>query len=304
MVNNKSSGCVQPSLTYWRLKVSRTVPVVAVAMWCLLVAAQQSSADEISDIFHDAAKQFERLDRKAAQDRESGKTPLHDAAVRGDIAALEAALQSGAPVNQPDATQKTRLYLAAEQGDIRAIELLVKAGARVNTGGGLLYTDGWSPLFGASWNGHVAAIETLLNAGAILTGEELSGAARNGHIPAITALLNEGADVNALSGYAEGTPLHNASGAGQILAIEALLKAGANINATDGLGDTPLHEAAKMGKVAATQALLKSGADVNARSNISGQTPLGAAREWMNVTVGSIIPYQEVIKILQSHGGR
>ena len=87
------------------------------------------------------------------------------------------------------------------------------------------------------------------------------------------------------------------------MAIKALLKAGADVNARDGLGDTPLHEAAQMGEVAATQALLEASADVNARSD-SGQTPLGAAWEWMNKTVGSILPYHEVIKILQSHGGQ
>ena len=285
---------------YWRTKIRNTVSVVVVALWSLLVAAQQSSADSV---LHDEIKRLERLERKAAQDREAGITPLHDAVVRGDIAALEAALQSGAPVNQPDAFYRTPLYLAAEAGDVRAIELLVKAGARVNTGGGALITDGWQPLSGASWKGHAPAIETLLNAGAKITGAELQGAAWSGHVPAIRALLKAGANVNAPYGFSEGTPLHEASKAGQLMAIEALLKAGADINARDALGDTPLHEAAQMGKVAATQALLEAGADVNAQSD-RGQTPLGAAREWMNKTVGSILPYQEVIKILERHGGQ
>ena len=298
MVNSHTRDCDQRA-QYWRAKIRNTVSVVVVALWTLLVAAQQSSADALGA----ELKRLDRLERKAAQDREAGITPLHDAVVRGDIAALEAVLQSGAPVNQPDAFYRTPLYLAAEAGDVRAIELLVKAGARVNTGGALI-TDGWVPLSGASFKGHVAAIEALLNAGAKITGAELQAAALSGHVPAIRALLKAGADVNAPYGYSEETPLHSASSAGQLTAIEALLQAGsANVNARDGLGDTPLHETARMGEVAATQALLEAGAEVNVQTD-SGQTPLGVAREQMDKTIGSIIPYQEVIKILQQHGGQ
>ena len=264
MVKSDTGDCVHRK-QYWRTKSHSTVSIVVVSLCSLLVATQQSSAESA---LHDEIKRLERLERKAAQDREAGITPLHDAVVRGDIAALETALQSGAPVNQPDAFFRTPLYLAAEAGDVRALELLVKAGARVNTGGELI-TDGWVPLSGASFKGHVAAIQALLNAGAKITGAELQAAASSGHVPAIRALLKAGADVNAPygNGYSESTPLHSASSAGQLMAIEALLRAGANVNARDGLGDTPLHEAVGMGEVAATQALLEAGAEVNAQAS-------------------------------------
>ena len=285
-----------PGSIHWWSKIGRTVSVVAVALWCFLVAAQQSSADEAArTALDDAIQRFERLERKAARDLEAGITPLHAAVVQRDIAALEAALRSGALVNQPDAIQRTPLYLAAERGDVRAIELLLKAGARVDAE--------WAPLSGAAGGGHVAAIEALLNAGATITGEELGQAAWGGSVPAIRALLEVGMNVNAPYGIFEETPLHRASWAGQPMAIEALLNAGANINARTSLGYTPLHVVAQLGKVEATQTLLEAGADVNAQDN-GGQTPLGAARESMNETLGSIIPYQEVIEILRRHGGQ
>lgn len=54
---------------------------------------------------------------------------LLGAAARGDLAALDAALRSGAPVNEPDGGGCCALHWAADQGHVRAVERLVEHGA-------------------------------------------------------------------------------------------------------------------------------------------------------------------------------
>lgn len=56
------------------------------------------------------------------------------AAKRGDLAALEAAIRSGANVNGEDSQGWTALFHAAHHGNTKALQLLIDAGADVNRG--------------------------------------------------------------------------------------------------------------------------------------------------------------------------
>ena len=58
-------------------------------------------------------------------------TPVADAAMRGDLAALRALLRQGADVNAPQGDGSTALHWAAELGDPAMVELLLGAKADV-----------------------------------------------------------------------------------------------------------------------------------------------------------------------------
>lgn len=288
----QSGGRVMQTLAQRCYFSAGAIIVAILTLWHLPVLAQtfnlQQRLEELDARIQQQIQQVER-------ERKAGLTPLHDAAMKGDIAAIEAALKRGALINRPDAMGKTPLFLAAAHGHVAVIDVLLKAGARINP-------KMWEPLWGAAWEGHVSAIKALLSAGARITGEELNAAASNGHVAAIKTLLDFGADVRATSGFMERAPLHSAACEGQTAAIVALLNAGANIDAQDGVGETSLHCAASRGDVATTQVLLNAGANVNVTDEF-GRTPLSAAQEGMSSTIGSIDPYRKVIEILQNSGG-
>ncbi|TJW82216.1 MAG: ankyrin repeat domain-containing protein, partial [Mesorhizobium sp.] len=56
---------------------------------------------------------------------------IHDAAKKGDVAAITAALDAGAGVDESDGSA-TPLYLAVRAGHFAAAKLLIERGADVN----------------------------------------------------------------------------------------------------------------------------------------------------------------------------
>ena len=63
---------------------------------------------------------------------EDGMMPLHDAALAGDVAAIEALLAGGANVNAKDEDGFTPLHSAALAGHPAAIEALLAGGANIH----------------------------------------------------------------------------------------------------------------------------------------------------------------------------
>jgi uncharacterized protein len=181
-----------------------------------------------------------------------------DAAMRGDRAALRAAIARKADVNLPQADGSTALHWAAERDDLDSAELLIEAGARVSA----KTREGVTPLQLAAINGSAAMLGRLLRAGA---------------------------DANAPLTAAGDTALMMAARTGKIDAIRALLEANANVNATESWGGTTaLMWAVAEGHVDATARLIAAGADVNARSHyvaaangrgFEGRTPLANRTE-------------------------
>ena len=58
---------------------------------------------------------------------------LHEAALRGEVASVQAALDAGADVNGADEEGRTALMLAAFDGHTGAVDLLLRRGARVDS---------------------------------------------------------------------------------------------------------------------------------------------------------------------------
>ena len=139
--------------------------------------------------------------------------PIHDAAKKGDVPAITAALEAGADVNESDGWA-TPLWYAARRGHEDATKLLIARGADVN----LTTKSSGPPLLGAIERKNGILVKFLLASGAdpntaLNTKSALYLAAKSGCLECVTALVDLGADVNALNQHRE-PPIHAAKLAG------------------------------------------------------------------------------------------
>ena len=163
----------------------------------------------------------------------AGTSPMADAAMRGDKAAVEALIRGKADANALQADGATAIQWAAYHNDLELAQLLIAAGANVNAPN----HDGATPLSLAAENGSAAMIEKLIEAGAdpnqrLANGETpLMMAARNGSVAAIKVLLHHKADVNTKETLRGTTALMWAAEQGHSDAVKALVAGGADLGA-------------------------------------------------------------------------
>ena len=163
----------------------------------------------------------------------AGTSPMADAAMRGDKAAVEALIRAKADANALQADGATAIQWAAYRNDLELAQLLIAAGANVNAPN----HDGATPLSLAAENGSAAMIEKLIEAGAdpnqrLANGETpLMMAARNGSVAAIKVLLHHKADVNTKETLRGTTALMWAAEQGHSDAVKALVAGGADLGA-------------------------------------------------------------------------
>ncbi|HEY7569182.1 MAG TPA: ankyrin repeat domain-containing protein [Gemmatimonadaceae bacterium] len=167
------------------------------------------------------------------------ESPVADAAMRKDAAAVKQLLKQGAEVNAAQGDGMTALHWAAMHNDAELARMLLYAGARKDA---------------ATRNG---------------TYTPLHLAARTGSAAVVKALLDAGADANTATTSGGATPLHLAAAQGNTETISALLDHGAQVNAKEGAwGQTPLMWAAAYNRLAALELLLARGADVKLTSKV------------------------------------
>jgi len=162
-------------------------------------------------------------------------SPVADAAMKGDKAAVKTLLQQKADVNTPQPDGATALQWAAYRNDLELADLLLSAGANVKVAN----HDGATPL---------------------------SLACESGSAPMIDKILNAGADVNEKGPHGE-TPLMMASRNVNVEAMKVLLDHRADVSAKESLrGTTALMWASEQSHAAAAKLLIAHGAEVNAAS--------------------------------------
>ena len=149
---------------------------------------------------------------------------IHDAAMNGDVAAITAALDAGAGIDESDGTA-TPLYFAVWMGHIEAAKLLMERGADVNA-------------------------QTAL-------GPPLMAAVGIGKIDLLNLLLERDADPNSNRGGE--FALHAAVTLDCLDCVKALVEAGADVNAKTMDGKTPLHLAKSRGQRDVADYLLSHG---------------------------------------------
>ncbi|TPJ32730.1 ankyrin repeat domain-containing protein [Mesorhizobium sp. B2-6-5] len=152
---------------------------------------------------------------------------IHDAATKGDVAAITAALDAGAVVDESDG-KATPLYLAVKGGHYAAAKMLIERGADVNSAP--------TPLLGPA----------------------LMPALAKRRIDLIKLLLDEGANPN--SKRSRENAIHIAVNLGCLDCVKALVEAGADVNAKTNDGKTPLHLAKRKGQREVADYLISHGA--------------------------------------------
>jgi uncharacterized protein len=243
-----------------------------------------------------------------------------DAAMRGDRAAVRAAVARKADVNVTQVDGSTALHWAAERDDVEMADLLIRAGARITA----KTREGITPLQLAATNGSTAMIDRLLKAGANVNAPltpaadtALMMAARTGTAGAVRVLIEAGADVNAKESWGGTTALMWAVSEGHAEAARLLIVAGADVNAksnyvaaANGRGFegrtpianraepkseefasgslTPLMFAARDGNVELARILVGAAADVNVAGG-DGKTALALAIFNGNYEVASFL---------------
>ena len=126
-------------------------------------------------------------------------SPVAEAAMKGDKAAVKTLIAQKADVNAPQADGATALQWASYKNDLEMADLLIAAGAKPDSRS----REGATALYLAGVNGSAPMMEKLLKAGASANelgpqGETpLMLAARNGNLAALKLLVDNKADVNA-----------------------------------------------------------------------------------------------------------
>lgn len=165
---------------------------------------------------------------------------IFEAAVHGNIDALERCLQAGIGINSSSREREawTPLVLAAGNGHLEMVKHLLEKGAEVNLAVARGEYAGWTGLMRASWGGHPEVARFL---------------------------IEHGADVNLANGYG-GTALMHAAIEGHPSVVRLLLTNGAVVDAEDNNGLTAMMLAAIAGTEETVRILLEHGAAVDHRA--------------------------------------
>ena len=231
--------------------------------------------------------QMKDMDVVNARDSQR-QTPLHKAALGGQVKVAQFLLANGADVNAREHNNATPLHFAVYSGKKDVLELLLTNGADPNIVGALAGTglDGQyfegHPLSLAVHQGRFAIAEILLAHGSDPNRKcgpkgvgrprtSLHLAAENGALESARLLIAKGADVNAKD-YADRTPLLIAVVNGLERTVRLLLEHGADVDARDRDERTILH-AAVFQPAGVLAAILEKKPKLEAQDS-SGFTPL------------------------------
>uniref|UniRef100_A0A3B3DWQ5 CASK interacting protein 1 n=1 Tax=Oryzias melastigma TaxID=30732 RepID=A0A3B3DWQ5_ORYME len=210
-----------------------------------------------------------------------GFSPLHHAALNGNLELISILLESQAAVDIRDQKGMRPLHYAAWQGKAEPMKMLLKSGSSVNGQS----DEGQIPLHLSAQHGHYDVSEMLLqhqsnpcivdNAGKT----PLDLACEFGRVGVVQLLLSSNMCAALLEPKKGDTtdpngtsPLHLAAKNGHIDIIRLLIQAGIDINRQTKAG-TALHEAALCGKTEVVRLLLESGINATVRNTYS-QTAL------------------------------
>ena len=154
--------------------------------------------------------------------------------MRGDLDTVRTLVRQGADVNAAQGDGKTVLHWAAERGDVAIAQLLIAAGGSVTA---TTRHGPYTPRHVVARGGRGAVVEVLLAAGATAAATTDAGATplhhatRAGSRAAVEALIAHGAPVDARESAWQQTPLVFAAAFNRADVVRALIAHGADPNA-------------------------------------------------------------------------
>lgn len=209
-----------------------------------------------------------------------GRSPLHEACIKGFANLVQPLVNAGADPVQPDRFGLTPLDLALDYKNENVVAVLLHLDVQTKA----LEEAAGSAMERAALRGQTEIAKLLIQGGLPVNrptsagSTYLSDAALKGKKEAVQLLLDHGADVNTENQIGD-TPLHDAALGGSPEIIKLLLNHGARIDAQDkDSGATPLMVAASLGRSAAVAILLQYGANASLKDRF-GRTALDRARQ-------------------------
>lgn len=218
------------------------------------------------------------------------RSPLHWAALRGDLKTVELLLDAGADIHVTDGQHCTPLIHAVSSGTHRVVEVLILRGAGVNTAN----SKGETPLHcAAKYMGSLEIVKTLVRAGAqigqrnSLGNTPLSWAAIMNRVSMGEYLLQQGADRYSTNENGD-TPFRETIHQNCHDFLQMLVESGTRYNDINTFGCSVLHVLALEGDTKTAEILRAarlSGLDTQLRNN-RGETPMDICRKRVNAPTG------------------
>jgi ankyrin repeat protein len=217
-------------------------------------------------------------------------TPLHMAAMRGQLEVCTVLLEWGAPISSIALHNRTPVELAARDGHWKVCIYLLDAGEDEDPDGHIALRAAAIAVLG----NHAARLPAILEGRRVTAVDDLfriavQDALERAETAATLRALAGCVNLGALRYDGGRGLLHEASTPQE---MRFYVADGADVDLQDDEGRTPLHCAASDGRADMAKLLLESGADVNAQDN-EGRTPLDLAVDRSHT---------EVADLLREHG--
>lgn len=190
-----------------------------------------------------------------------GRTPLHLAAMNSQFAVVEFLVRKSCPLEARCAAGLNALHYACRADSTEIVRLLLTSGADIESETSMTQQR---PIHVSSKEGSVGLIRLLCEKGASLEVRDAEGdralcvAARNGHVAAVQTLLDFGSPLQLRFGIRshEDSPLCLAAKGGYLSVVVVLIRHGASMLSKDELGWTPARYAAYYGHPEVLEAII------------------------------------------------
>jgi ankyrin repeat protein len=233
------------------------------------------------------------------------RTPLHWAALRGDLEAVELLLGAGADVDVVDEFNCTPLLYAVSSAVPRIVELLILRRANVN----FTNNRGDTPLhYAARHKDDLESVKILVQAGArvdqknFLGNTPFAGAAITNRVASGKYLLQCGADKQSSNKYGD-TPLREAVHHNCHEFLQMLLNVGTRHDDINKSGSSVLHALALEGDTKTVEILrAASMTDLDTQlKNTRGEMPMDVCRKRIGAPEGFKEAFSQLLSTLGSN---